>query len=93
VSVDGDTVTIDLPNPEILSASLDEKLTSVYDHDFSPLNLRPDDDLIEEARLQAVEKIEASARGNGILDTADQNAQNSIRAFVTTLGFKRVRFR
>jgi hypothetical protein len=40
-----------------------------------------------------VEKIEASARENGILDTADQNAQNGIRAFVTTLGFDEVRFR
>jgi hypothetical protein len=92
VSVNGDTVTIDLPKPEILSASLDEKKTHVYDRDMSPLNFHPDDDLVEEARLRAVEKIEASARENGILDTADQNAQNSIRAFVTTLGFEEVRF-
>ena len=40
----------------------------------------------------AVEKIEASARGNGILDAAEGNAQNSIRAFVTSLGFEKVRF-
>jgi hypothetical protein len=92
VSVNGDTVTIDLPKPDILSASLDEKKTHVYDRDMSPLNFHPDDDLVEEARLRAVEKIEASARENGILDTADQNAQNSIRAFVTTLGFEEVRF-
>src|SRR5215210_8230660 len=52
VSVNGDTVTIDLPEPEILSASLDEEKTRVYDRDFSPLNVRPDDDLVEEARLQ-----------------------------------------
>ena len=92
VSVNGDTVTIDLPKPEILSASLDEKQTHVYDRDMSPLNIHPDDELVEEARLRAVEKIEASARENGILDTADQNAQNSIRAFVITLGFEKVRF-
>jgi hypothetical protein len=93
VSVDGDTVTIDLPEAEILSASLDEETTRVYDRDLSPLNIHPDDDLVQEARLRAVEKIEASARENGILDTADQNAQNGIRAFVTTLGFDEVRFR
>jgi hypothetical protein len=93
VSVDGDTVTIDLPEAEILSASLDEETTRVYDRDLSPLNFHPDDDLVQEARLRAVEKIEASARENGILDTADQNAQNGIRAFVTTLGFDEVRFR
>ena len=93
VSVKGDTVTIDLPEAEILSASLDEEKTRVYDRDLSPLNLRPDNDLVEQARLRAVEKISASARENGILDTAEGNAEDSIRAFVTTLGFEEVRFR
>ena len=78
---------------EILSASLDEEKTSLYDRDLSPLNLRPDDDLVEEARLRAVEKITATARENGILNTAEENAEDGIRAFVTTLGFERVRFR
>jgi hypothetical protein len=93
VSVDGDTVTIDLPEAEILSATLDEKTTRVYDRDFSPLNFRPDDDLVRKARLRAVGKLEATARENGILDTAEGNAEDSIRAFVTTLGFEKVRFR
>jgi hypothetical protein len=93
VSVNSDTVTIDLPEPEILSASLDEEKTRVYDRDFSPLNLRPDDDLVEEARLQAVEKIRDVARENKILDTAEHNAEDSVRAFVITLGFEEVRFR
>jgi len=93
VSVNGETVTIDLPDPEILSASLDEETTRVYDRDLSPLNIHPDDDLVEEARLRAVEKIEAAARENGILDTAERNAEDSIHAFVTTLSFEAVRFR
>jgi hypothetical protein len=93
VSVKGDTVTIDLPEAEILSASLDEEKTRLYNRDLSPLNLRPDDDLIEKARLRAVKKIAASARENGILDTAEGNAEDSIHAFVTTLGFEEVRFR
>src|SRR5918998_514687 len=93
VSVNSDTVTIDLPEPQILSASLDEEKTRVYDRDFSPLNVRPDDDLVEEARLRAIEKIEATARENGILQTAEANAKDSIRAFVTTLGFEEFRFR
>jgi Protein of unknown function (DUF4230) len=57
------------------------------------LNIRPDDDLVEKARLRAVEKIEDAARENKILETAEQNAEDSIRAFVTTLGFDEVRFR
>src|ERR671914_1468956 len=93
VSVNGDSVTIDLPQPEILSASLDEEKTRVYDRDFSPLNVRPDDDLVEEARLQAVKKIRDAARENEILVTAEHNAEDSVRAFVTTLGFEEVRFR
>ena len=72
VSVNGDTVTIDLPEPEILSSSLDEEKTRVYDRDFSPLNVRPDDDLVEMARLRAVEKIEAAAREHKILETAER---------------------
>jgi hypothetical protein len=93
VSVNGETVTINLPEPEILSASLDEGKTRVYDRDFSPLNVRPDDDLVERARLRAVEKIEDAARENKILATAERNAEDGIRAFVTTLGFDEVRFR
>jgi Protein of unknown function (DUF4230) len=93
VSVNSDTVTIDLPEPQILSASLDEEKTRVYDRDFSPLNVHPDDDLVEEARLQAVKKIRDAARENEILVTAEHNAEDSVRAFVTTLGFEEVRFR
>jgi hypothetical protein len=92
VHVSGDSVTIRLPEPEILSVSLDEEQTRVYDRDFSPLNLRPDDDLVEEARAAAVEEIEQAAQKNDILKTAERNAENSIRAFVTSLGFEEVRF-
>ena len=92
VLVNGESVTIRLPEPKILSVSLDEEQTRVYDRDFSPLNLRPDDDLVEEARAAAVEEIEQAAQKNDILKTAERNAENSIRAFVTSLGFEEVRF-
>jgi Protein of unknown function (DUF4230) len=92
VEVRGDTATIRLPEPEVFSASLDEDKTRVYDRDYSALNLRPDDDLVEEARATAEERIEAAAREDGILDTAETNAENSIRAFVKALGFAEVRF-
>jgi hypothetical protein len=72
--------------------SLDEEETRVYDRDLGPLNLRPDDDLVEEAREQALREVERTARENGILDYAEGNAEDSLRAFVTTLGFEEVRF-
>ncbi len=92
VLVQNDTATIRLPEPEVLSATLDEDKTRVYDRDYSLLNVRPDDDLVEEARVRAEERIETAARENGILDTAERNAEDSIRALVTSLGFKEVRF-
>ena len=92
VRVDGETVTIRLPEPEILSVSLDEDETGVYDRDLGLLNIRPDDDLVEEARDAAVGEIEKAARDEEILDQAEQNAENGIHAFVTSLGFKEVRF-
>jgi Protein of unknown function (DUF4230) len=92
VKVSGETVTIRLPEPEILSVSLDEGKTRVYDRDFGPLNLRPDDDLVEQARAAAEDRIEQAARDEDILDQAEQNAEDSIRTFVSTLGFEEVRF-
>jgi hypothetical protein len=92
VRVNGETVTIRLPEPEILSVSLDEEVTGVYDRDFSLLNIRPDDDLVEEARSVAVERIERAARDERILDQAEQNAEDSIRAFAASLGFEEVEF-
>jgi hypothetical protein len=92
VQVSEETVTIRLPEPEILSTSLDEEETRVYDRDFGLLNIRPDDALVEEARDVAVDKIEQAARDEDILDQAEQNAENGIRAFVTSLGFGEVRF-
>lgn len=92
VTVDGETVTIRLPEPEILSVSLDEEATGVYDRDFGPLNLQPDDELVEEARAVAVDRIGEAARDEDILDQAEQNAESGIRTFVTSLGFEKVNF-
>ena len=54
--------------------------------------MRPNDELVEEARAEAESRVEGAARENGILDTAETNAEESIRAFVTSLGFEEVRF-
>ena len=92
VRVQGETVTVRLPEAEVFSASLDEDETRVYDRDFGVLNLRPDDELVEQARAEAESRVEEAARENGILDAAETNAEERIRAFVTSLGFERVEF-
>jgi Protein of unknown function (DUF4230) len=45
VKVNGERVIIRLPEPQILSLSLDEKETGVYERDFSFLNIRAEDSI------------------------------------------------
>jgi Protein of unknown function (DUF4230) len=92
VRVDGDRVTVDLPEPQILSSSLDEERTRIYDRDRGLLNLGADEVLVQEARQDAEAEVVTTAEENGILETAERNAEESIRAFVTTLGFEEVEF-
>jgi hypothetical protein len=92
VRVDGDRVTVDLPEPQVLSSSLDEERTRVYDRDRGLLNLGADQVLVQEARQDAETEVVSTAEENGILETAERNAEESIRAFVTTLGFEEVEF-
>ena len=93
VVVDGEKVTIRLPEPEILSSSLDEEKTAVYDRSRGLLTfIQSDETMVEEARREAEAEITTTAEENGILDYASSNAEDSIRAFVTTLGFDEVEF-
>jgi hypothetical protein len=93
VRVSGKSVSIDLPEPRILSASLDERETRVYDRDMGLMpRINPSDDLAEEARDEAQDKLREAALEDGILDYARRNAEDSIRSFVTTLGYEKVEF-
>jgi Protein of unknown function (DUF4230) len=92
VRVKGDTVYLDLPAARILDSSLDEDKTRLYDRDRGVFKIRGDDDLIEEARRDAVDKMVEAARENGILDKAQDNAETSISTLVTSLGYDEVRF-
>lgn len=71
---------------------MDEEKTGVYDRDRGILTrlLSSDETMVEEARREAQEEITATARENGILDYARKNAEESIRAFVESLGFEEV---
>jgi hypothetical protein len=92
VRVNEDTVTINLPEAEVFSSSLDEDRTGVYDRDRGVFVFGVNEELADEARREAVSEIEDSALENGILEEAGTSAEDSIRAFVESLGFKEVRF-
>jgi Protein of unknown function (DUF4230) len=92
VRVTGDTVYIDLPAARILDSSLDEDKTRVYDRDRGVLKIRGNDDLIEEARRDAEDRMVKAAKDNDILTKAQENAEASIRTLITSLGYDEVRF-
>ena len=92
VRVEGARAVIRLPEPEILSTSLDEEGTRLYDRDQGLLDLRPNDELAEDARGEAEDRILAAAREANVLGQAEANAEESIRAFVLSLGFEEVEF-
>ncbi|MGI9048965.1 MAG: DUF4230 domain-containing protein [Rubrobacteraceae bacterium] len=92
VKVNGKSVTIRLPESKVLSTSLDENRTRVYDRQQGLLNIRPSDAMAEQARRDAEREILAAAEKNGIRDQARKNAESSIGALVTTIGLDKVRF-
>ena len=92
VQVEENAVTLNMPEPEISSVALDEEETRLYDRDQGILRLRPDETLVEEARQEAQDELEAAARQNDIRATAERNAEDTIRTFLTTLGYENVRF-
>ncbi len=93
VQVEGQRVTIDLPQARILDSSLDEDKTKLYDRDRGLLRIRGNDALLEEARRDAEDRMVEAARQNGIVEQAQNNAEESLRAFVTSLGYEDVVFK
>ncbi|MGB3683296.1 MAG: DUF4230 domain-containing protein [Rubrobacteraceae bacterium] len=93
VQVEEDIVTLQMPEPEVSSVALDEEQTRLYDRDQGILRLRPDETLVEEARQDARDELLAAARQNDIISTAERNAEDTVSAFLTTLGYEEVRFK
>lgn len=92
VQVDGKKVTIDLPEARILGSSLDEDKTELYDRDRGLLKIRGNDTLLEDARRDAEDTMVGVARENDIIEQARNNAEDSIRVLVGSLGYEEVVF-
>lgn len=89
VVVDNETVTITLPPPTILSSSLDNSKTRVYDRTKGYLNTG-DKDLESEARLAAEQSITQGACEAGILQEARENAFEQVEQLFKFAGFTTV---
>ncbi len=92
VQVEEKKVTIDLPEARILGSSLDEDKTELYDRDRGLLKIRGNDTLLEDARRDAEDTMVGVARENDIIEQARNNAEDSIRVLVDSLGYEEVVF-
>jgi hypothetical protein len=86
VRVDGDTVHVRLPAPQILVTRVDNARTRVYSR-TTGLLVPPDPDLESQVRQAAEQEITKAALEDGILDKSRQNARVEITGLLYALGF------
>lgn len=86
IEVNGDTLKITMPPPEILVTKLDSDQTRVYDRQQGLLT-KGDENLESEARSEAEKVIKDAACQGGILNEASKNARNQLTSLFKGLGF------
>lgn len=84
-------VTITLPDAEVLYSGLDNTQTTVFDRSTG-LFTKGDDQLETEARRLAEGTMLEAALSEGILEDAQENAEQVLRQFIVSLGYTRVDF-
>ncbi|MGI8419200.1 MAG: DUF4230 domain-containing protein [Candidatus Levyibacteriota bacterium] len=89
IHTNGKDVTITMPAPEIISTSLDESQTRIYDRQKGVL-VPSNDNLESQARVSAVAKIRQAACSGGILNSASDNAKKQLTPLLQSLGFENV---
>ncbi len=89
VAVHGQEISIHLPQAEIFSPTLDNSRTRVYSRETG-LFTSPDPNLESEVRQEAERQLLEAATQDGILKTADQNAQSTIKSLLNGFGFTQV---
>lgn len=91
VTVHGRKVSLHLPKAAVLVTRLDSARTRVYSRDTG-LFSSPDPNLESEVREEAERQLQQAAQQDGILKTAQENAQNAITSILKGLGFEQVEF-
>ncbi len=89
VEVDGGTLRVNMPPPEILVTKLDSDQTRVYDRQQGVLT-KGDPNLETEARNEAEKVIRDAACKGGILDDASKNGRNQLTSLLKSVGFQTV---
>lgn len=91
VTLHGQTVTVHLPQPEILVVRLDSSKTRVYSRDTG-LFSSPDPNLESEVRQEAERQLQQAALQDGVLNSAGENARTALAAILHGLGFQQIAF-
>lgn len=89
ISVEGTTLRMTLPPPQILSSALDTNETRVYDRRQGLLS-QGDKDLESAARTEAETIITKAACTGGILTEASKNGRSQLTTLFKALGFQTV---
>lgn len=89
MQLQGNTLYVRLPEPEIFIATLDNQKSYVYDRETGVLT-HGDINLEATARQAAEEEIKKAAIEDGILEQARQNAEAFMQQFLGTLGYDQV---
>lgn len=88
---EGQRVSIRLPAAEILHTRLDNRQSEVFDRRAGFFG-GTDTDLETRVRVEAEDRIREAAQANGLLRTAQENAQEALRTHLAALGFREVDF-
>lgn len=91
VQVTGGRVTLRVPPAEILHTALDNRQSEVYSRQAGILT-GPDPKLETRVRQEAEERIQAAALESGVLTTARDNAEATLRKQLELVGVHDVRF-
>lgn len=88
VTVSGNSVTLKLPPPQILVATLDNTQTKVYDRRRGLLN--SNEDLESQVRSAAEVSIKSAACDADILGQASENGRKQLTTLLSALGFETI---
>lgn len=89
IKTNGKSITITLPPPQILSVSLDESQTRVYDRQKGIL-ANSKTDLESEARVSAISAVRKAACDGGILTSSSENAKKQLESILKSFGFTEI---
>jgi hypothetical protein len=93
INIDGDSIVIKLPAPEILDSKVDVSKSQVYDYDRGFLNLGPDvaPQLQIQAQHYTLNQIKKNACEQDILKQANDKAVTLITQLMTNVGYTNVK--